>query len=642
MVKTRRKLNDILDSRPFLSTVVLAVVLTLVTELLNRRSAAGLFQFIAQRPLAFLANFAIILLTLAVALFFRRRIFVLSLVCVIWICFGLTDFFTLIFRGTPFSARDFALIVSFLEVADVYFKVWQMILMALFVAGLVFAFIVIFRKAPKCRALAPVRSVLGFAAALCIAAGGCVYMQLTYDLNADFLFINDAYDTCGFPYCFSCSIFQNGIACPDEYSEEEVEDILETIDPEPDGLLPNIIFVQLESFIDPKGIKDAVFEEDPVPNFTKLKEDCPSGYLTVPTIGGATVNTEFEVLTGMNIDYFGIGEYPYESILKETTCESIPYILDSLTSHAIHDHNGSFYDRNVVYSNLGFDTFTALEYMNDVPINPSGWAEDSILTGCISDCLTSTEGRDFIFTVTVQAHGRYPDDDDPDSVETENDYPGFDYYVNQLSGTDAFIGDLLEYLKSYPEPVVAVFYGDHLPSIGLEPEDLESGTLYETEYAIWYNRGALKAADRDIETYRLSSLVFDVTSIGGGILPEYHRAYYGTEEYAEGLELLQYDMLYGERAAYEGDVPQPTELRMGLHDIKISSAEKSSGKIFVYGENFTPYSVIYIDGHRRGTEFIDSGCIATKAGARPGDLITVAQLANDRVLLSETEPYIFG
>lgn len=73
-------------------------------------------------------------------------------------------------------------------------------------------------------------------------------------------------------------------------------------------------------------------------------EQYPSGYLDVPIVGAGTVNTEFEVMTGMNLDDFGPGEYPFKTILKETTCESIAYNLKEYgyATHAIHDNTATF------------------------------------------------------------------------------------------------------------------------------------------------------------------------------------------------------------------------------------------------------------------------------------------------------------
>ena len=108
-----------------------------------------------------------------------------------------------------------------------------------------------------------------------------------------------------------------------------------------------------------------------------------SGYYKVPSVGAGTANTEFESITGMSLHYFGPGEYPYKSILKETTCESAPYVLKNLgyTTHAVHNNEANFYGRRSIFPNLGFDTFTSAEYMTEEEDkNPLGWTKDEVLT----------------------------------------------------------------------------------------------------------------------------------------------------------------------------------------------------------------------------------------------------------------------
>ena len=95
--------------------------------------------------------------------------------------------------------------------------------------------------------------------------------------------------------------------------------------------------------------------EDPIPNFRKMMNDYSSGYFKVPSVGAGTANTEFESITGMSMRYFGPGEYPYKSILKETTCESAPYVLKGLGygTHAIHNNEANFYGRKNVFCKSG-------------------------------------------------------------------------------------------------------------------------------------------------------------------------------------------------------------------------------------------------------------------------------------------------
>ena len=74
----------------------------------------------------------------------------------------------------------------------------------------------------------------------------------------------------------------------------------------------------------------------------------------MPAVGAGTANVEFEVMTGISVKFFGPGEYPYKSILRDVTCESTPYDLKTLgyTAHAIHNHRGAFYGRNRVFANM--------------------------------------------------------------------------------------------------------------------------------------------------------------------------------------------------------------------------------------------------------------------------------------------------
>ena len=72
-------------------------------------------------------------------------------------------------------------------------------------------------------------------------------------------------------------------------------------------------------------------------------------------------------MTGMNLDDFGSGELPFKTVLtNHTTSESICYNLKEYgyKCHAIHNNTATFYGRNKVFSNLGYDTFSSIETMN--------------------------------------------------------------------------------------------------------------------------------------------------------------------------------------------------------------------------------------------------------------------------------------
>lgn len=149
-------------------------------------------------------------------------------------------------------------------------------------------------------------------------------------------------------------------------------------------------------------MKDVEFSGTVLPKLEWLYKSYPSGFLSVPSVGAGTANTEFEIISGMNLDDFGPGEYPYKTVLSHSACDSICYDLKQYgyTTNALHDNDGTFYDRNTVFPQLGFETFTSLEYMNNVETNEIGWAKDNVLISQIIEILTGSESRDFIYTIS--------------------------------------------------------------------------------------------------------------------------------------------------------------------------------------------------------------------------------------------------
>jgi len=355
----------------------------------------------------------------------------------------------------------------------------------------------------------------------------------------------------------------------------------------------------------------------------------------------------------MNLDYFGAGEYPYITVLQDTTCETICFNLKPLgyTATAIHNYMGTFYGRNTVYSQLGFDRFVSQEYMNNLSYNQLQWAKDRSLTGEVLKALEVTEGRDFVFAVTVQSHGKYPSTpieglDRIDVLQCGDpvDPTVLKNYVNELSEVDRFIGELIGALDALDEPTVLVLYGDHLPALGLEDSQLACGDMYQTTYAIWNNFGMDFEAP-DLQAFQLTANVLKQIGVENGALIHFHQHYDADAEdddYLAFLRVLEYDMLYGELAIYEGVNPyQPTELQMGSVPIVLSSAgyDSVAGTFSARGENFTPFSDIVVNGQRQYALFVDETHLIAKVGPPPeGAEVHVGQFAQGGEELSRTNP----
>lgn len=650
--------------------IALAVALNTAMEMLSRRSVWEGVQFLALHPVHFLCNILVVLLTLLLALLVKRRVFMLSLVSTIWLGLAIANFILLGYRTTPLAAIDFYILKPVFSILKIYLTPVQMILIVLAFAAVITGIVFIFIKAPKHQAL--YRGALVSIAMTSLATFGLIHFSIQADATStSFANLANAYRNYGFAYCFATSLLDTGISKPEDYSAEAMVSLAEDIereseeevsssdqqgspaDPAQSQQAPNVIMVQLESFIDPNRLEGFTYSENPVPVFTELKENYTSGYLSVPAIGAGTANTEFEVLTGMSLDYFGPGEYPYKTILQQSTCESIAYNLKELGfgTHVIHNNTGTFYDRHLVFPNLGFDTFTSLEYMNHVEKNPLGWAKDTVLTTEILQTLFSTEQRDFIYAISVQPHGKYPSvplgDEQPITVSStvlsEDELIPFSYYVNQVYEEDAFLRSLVQALETCAEPTILVLYGDHLPSISAAEDYMAKGDLLQTEYVIWDNIG-LEEQDLDLEAYQLSASILKKLGIQSGFLNSFHQSFAETPRYQEYLELLEYDMLYGEKAVYGGsDGYRPTDMQMGIKPIALEQYRMLGSTLYVFGSEFTPYSRICINGDPADTVFISSGAIKTDdLSLEEEDQITVAQVGEDGIFLSETDSLSFS
>lgn len=638
--------------RQALNAFILAFILNFIVEALSARTLLPVIKMLFHRPWVFLYNSLIICLTLAPALCVKRRMFTQVLVSAVWIVLGIVNCVTRIMRITPLGFYDFVIFVENFSITNSYVTAWQMALIILAIVLLLAGLVIFFRRGPKaapCRRLG--LSNMALLAALIALA------TIPYAVWArDYADPSKGYERFGFAYSLVRSAVDRGIDRPETYGEAAIDTILaageDDIVSASAAPTPNFIFLQLESFVDPKLYNTVACSENPIPTFTWLKENCQSGYLHVPMIGGGTANVEFEVLTGMRLHDFGTGEYPYSTVLKNNSCESVAHDLRRIgyAAHAIHSNTATFYQRHKVFESLGFDTFTSLEYMYDYTANSLGWCRDKHLTAPIMEALKSSEARDLVFTVSVQGHGKYDANEPkiPYAITTTGleDTPAlkneFEYYVQQLSETDAFLSELLSALESYPEPVVLVVYGDHLPALNLPEDSLKTGSYLITEYAIWTNFTPLIPEEKDLYAYQLTSYALGRYGIDGGVLMRYHQQASGNEDYLERLQELEYDMLYGDKFLYGGGSPyERADMRLGLRDIAVASARWDEKVLVVRGENFTRASVVYVNGSALETYYIDSGILAAVpgllGGVAPGDSVTVSQLAADGTVLSSTE-----
>mgnify|MGYP000121478289 FL=1 len=660
----RKKLAVKFFHTSFAIGAIWAIALNLIIETLGRAPTTSIWggiEFFFENPIVFLYNALIIYATLVIASVFRRRVFVFTLVTLFWLVIGIANGVILTQRMTPFTVKDLSILEDGITIVTNYMSTFQIVMIA---AGAVIAIgllVLLFIKGPKKKGeVKRKRNIIGVVLVIAMTFAVTTGMIRTEKVETFFGNLAYAYRDYGVVYCFVNTWLNTGISKPSGYdeemmlsifNEEELGDdnamLLESKDV--DEQYPNILFLQLESFIDPSHITNIELSEDACPNFRQLLADYPSGKLTVPACGAGTANVEFEVMSGLSVKFFGPGEYPYKSVLTEKTMETLGYDLKSLgySTHAIHNHRAVFYNRNSVFANMGMDTFTSIEYMNDVEKTPKNWAKDNVLVGCITDALESTESRDMIYTISVQGHGKYPTEqviEDPEitvtSAPSESLKWRYEYYVNQVYEMDQFIGDLTERLSEYDEPVVLVMYGDHIPAIDITESDLEDGDLYGTEYVIWSNFG-LDGNDEDMYTYQLASHLMEMLDMQVGTVFTYQQNHKNSETYLDDLKAIGYDILYGDYYLYGGENPfEPTDMKMGVKDIKIEEIVQIGDKYYIKGQNFTEYSKITLNGKELKTIYLGTNILGVLEDVDPDDVddMKVSQIeTKSSEILSTTE-----
>ena len=657
------KIIDTMNKYSLVGHALIALTIVFLVEVISRRDLISAFQFVGTHTLAYLYNSFLVFASLTLVYFFRRRAFWRVVISGFWTILGIINGCVLSNRVTPFGYTDLKCIPELFAMNNTsYFTAEQATVVVFGLGAFALFLVALFIKGPRYQGklhyvMYPIACLSLFFVGIPLTTNAAQSTNIVADYYTN---IAQGYEDYGFVYSFSSSVVDRGMQKPDNYSEDTIAAIETNVETAAEQTTtngtdgPNIICVLLESFCDPEEINFLETSEDPIPTFHYLEDNFSSGYLTVPVVGAGTANTEFEVLTGMSMQYFGTGEYPYKTILKKTDCEAIASDLSKIgySSHVVHNNGGNFYSRANAFSMMGFDTFTSKELMNITALTPNGsWSTDDILVNETMKTLDATPGSDFTYTITVCTHGDYPTEpviENPaitvSGVDDEAQANQWTYYVNQLNASDRFITSLIDRLSQRDEDTVVVMFGDHLPTMGLTDDDMKSGDIYKTKYITWNNFG-LEKKDADLYAYQLLASITDSVGIHEGTIFNYHQTQSDSATYLEGLENLQYDILYGKRYCYNGEDLYPaSDLVMGIDDVEITDVRPSAieDKIYIYGKNFTQSSRVFINGEKVSCTQVSTGLLSiSKDAISDGDTVVVNQMGSSNTVFRSSNEWTY-
>ncbi|PXV59223.1 Phosphoglycerol transferase MdoB [Dyella jiangningensis] len=240
------------------------------------------------------------------------------------------------------------------------------------------------------------------------------------------------------------------------------------------GEAPDIVVVQSESFFDPsimKGYEHA----DLTPNLHRLAAQGASGPLHVPTYGGGTIRTEFEVLTGLSLRYFDDLQFPYLQLNHKV----VPSMVRVLRSHgyetiALHGNDPGFWNRTTAFQAIGFDRFVSRSSFPAHAAMDGQYMADSAMTDEIMAQLKNAGPPQFLFAISIEAHGPYDvppaNTAERDAIPVPEGVTGqnkleLQNYLYHMRHADQELGRLAELLAHRERPTLLLFYGDHLPAL---------------------------------------------------------------------------------------------------------------------------------------------------------------------------------
>ena len=511
----RIKANRILDRVLCTVTVGLfPLFLVLVVENIHLQSLPALLRFLGDSVGVLVYDYFFVGLVFAgLALLLRQVWMAMFLEGGVLYLLALVEYFKYDANGTHFSIADLVMAGKISDVAR-FAQIQISPVMVCSLAALIFYVL--------WTAFLHIRVRLPWKGALPLGAGVLALLTLTVTVSPVYSAI---YQVCGIDYEPGYSpystdeAFQKNLqiaylsqnisgevskrlARPKGYSQKSIEALLPTHVPAESGSFeaPDVILIMSEAYTDFRQ-----FDGVKVPNgtydvFDRMAREGAKGEAMVPTFGGYTCKTEFELLFGLPVKGISDESVPHQLFTDGEERPTFPAYLreQGYETTFIHPFSESFYNRDKAYRSYGFDN---LCFENDFDVKTTrlgDYIDDNTLMRQIEAQLESgTDKPQFIYAISMQNHGPYTGGEKyalRDDRLTSGEEAELGRYLYGIAQTDKALGELTAYLKQRSRPTVVMFVGDHYPYLGRQAGLYKKLTraasgysLYRQPYLLWSN-----------------------------------------------------------------------------------------------------------------------------------------------------------
>lgn len=407
------------------------------------------------------------LLALACTKRFRIGMWLACLICSIW---SIVNYYVVLYHGSPFFFSELRNIGTALQVLNGYSMVFS-VSSVLLLGSSFFSIIIILWALPsvKFERKTEVGILLStLAAALSV---GCFWFFRTTDFF-DWSWKEGISDN-GYFLC----LFQDAERMVKPYQAPKgyipVEETVPTVQQNAADFYPDIIFILNESLSDLNDILGIESDSDYPQKFYSLA-DSVSGRAIVPSAGGGTNSSEFELLTSKSMAIMPAGA-PFNYVdFRKSTSSIVTYLKQfGYYTTAMHCRSVTNYSRNKAYPAMGFDRVILGETEFHLQLYGSRlWLDEDNYQDLISyyeENIANNSAPQFLYLLTFQNHGGY--DMNPaefDTVHAKMDGTALNEQINEYLTSTAMsyqaFEKLTEYFSRQDRPVIICMVGDHTPS----------------------------------------------------------------------------------------------------------------------------------------------------------------------------------
>ena len=314
----------------------------------------------------------------------------------------------------------------------------------------------------------------------------------------------DNYATTNMGYYFKFGVFgglygqnlESRLEEPDGYDPSELEQLVEESGKKKRNShkfgKPNIVMIFSESFWNIDDMKEVRFDQPVASNFEQLKQKGILVDMISPSYGGISSNVEYEMLTGSSIKFFSSGYIPYMQLYIDDKYIKAPSVIQELKRNGYKTHitstwESSLFNCKSVYEYFGVDVTEYKEDLKD-SYKKGGRISDAYVAERLIQELKEKPKDEKLFTMilTAQAHmpfnfDKYEDYDisivdsklDPEEEDTIRSY------AQGVYDADKQLKEVYDFIQTYEEPTILIFYGDHLPYLKNEKgEDITKKLEY--------------------------------------------------------------------------------------------------------------------------------------------------------------------